>query len=207
MSFELELKNFHLNEKIIEIYIPVPSFVQQRYNEGVMPFPYWSKVWPAAMAMSNYLLKNPHLIKGKKLLELAAGLGLPSITAAVFAQHVICSDYLPESVAIIQQSVRHNNLKNVDVKILNWYNLPADLNTDILLLSDINYEPEAFKWQHALINSFLDKGTQIVLSTPQRLVGKDFIEPLLPFCKQREDLSVMNEGKEVMVHTFLLSRF
>ncbi len=206
MSFPLQLKSFLVKDRTIEIFVPDASVVQQRYKEGIIPFPYWSQVWPAAIAMSNFLLNHTELIKDKILLELAAGLGLPSITAAAFAQQVICSDYLPEPVAIMQQSVQHNHLLNVDTKVLNWHNLPADLEADVLLLSDVNYEPEEFKMQHALINSFLDKGTQIILSTPQRLVGKEFIEPLLPFCKIREEFPVIHEGKEVMVHTFLLNR-
>lgn len=49
-------------------------------------FPYWSKCWPSAIALSNFIAKNQALIQDKQVLELATGLGLPSLVAARFAK-------------------------------------------------------------------------------------------------------------------------
>ncbi len=203
MSFPLYLKKLQLQDKTIELFVPYPSLVQQRYRQGDIPFPYWSKVWPSALALGDFLLRNIDLIKNKRIVELAAGLGLPSMIAAEFAAHVWCSDYLAEPVAIMQRSALHNGLNNLQAKILNWQSLPDDLQADVVLLSDINYEPKEFELQYQLINSLLQNNTVVILSTPQRLSGKKFIEQLLPLCKHQKEIIGFSEEKEA-INVFVL---
>jgi predicted nicotinamide N-methyase len=51
-------------------------------------------VWDAAIVLAEFLASNSHFIAGKRVLELGAGLALPSITAGVFgAKMVVASDY------------------------------------------------------------------------------------------------------------------
>jgi predicted nicotinamide N-methyase len=44
--------------------------------------PSWASVWPAAAALAAYVNANPKLVEGKRLVELGAGLGIPSLVAA-----------------------------------------------------------------------------------------------------------------------------
>jgi predicted nicotinamide N-methyase len=51
-------------------------------------------VWDAAIVLAEFLAANPHFIQGKRVLEVGAGLALPSVTAGAFgAQKVVASDY------------------------------------------------------------------------------------------------------------------
>jgi predicted nicotinamide N-methyase len=191
---KLELKK--INE--VQLFVPDPQAVQalyylQKAQDATTPSPHWTRLWPASIAMADFVRKNHHYIQNKKVLELAAGLGLPSLVAARYAQHVFCSDYLPEAVAVIEKSIRHNFLTNMDCCILNWHHLPANLNTDVLLLSDINYDPDEFEQLFTVLMSFLQKNTLIILSTPQRLMAKPFIERLLPWCRLREEVAIDQE--------------
>ena len=81
-----------------------------------------------------------------------------------------------------------------------------DSRADIMLLSDINYEPLAFDALMKLVFSFLDKGKTILLSTPQRLMAKDFIRAILPFSKQQEERIVFWEGVEAPISLFVLNK-
>ena len=206
MSFPLELKTFHVLEQPIEIFVPRPAAVREKYLRGTIPFPYWSQVWPASLALSEFLLRHTAYIQNKQVIELAAGLGLPSIVAARFATRVLCSDYLPEAVEVAQQSAQHNGLKNFTAQLLNWHHLPQNLCADVLLLSDINYDPSVFKVLQQVIDLFLQNGTTIILSTPQRLIAKDFIAPLLVWRRQQEEIAVHHNGKEVTITVLVLAR-
>ena len=44
---------------------------------------FWSKVWPAGLALGFHLLERPTLCSGKLVLELGAGLGIGGVCAAV----------------------------------------------------------------------------------------------------------------------------
>src|SRR5690349_17663578 len=88
----------------LKLCVPDAGYVQrlyrgQKHNNPKTPFPYWTQVWPAALAMAEFIVYHPAYVQNKKVLELAAGLGLPSLVAARWADEVFCSDYLPDAVA------------------------------------------------------------------------------------------------------------
>jgi len=195
----------------LELCIPDPGYVQrlyrdQKHHNSQTPFPYWTQVWPAALVMAEFLVYYPAYVQGKKVLEMAAGLGLPSLVAAQWASEVYCSDYLPEAVAVIEQSVMHNALPNVTPLVLDWNQLPNNLDADVLLVSDINYDPLQFPALYALLQRFLSRGATIILTTPQRLMAKPFIEQILPLSENREERIIMHYGEKVTISLFVLKQ-
>lgn len=204
MAFSLHLVSLPLAHTSIELYVPDAEEIRVQFEKGEISFPYWSQVWPAAQALGLYLEANPDLVKNKKVLELAAGLGLPSLVAAPFARSITCSDYDSEAVSAIRLNAAHHGFQHVEAAQIDWNQLPAGLDPEVLLLSDINYEPAAFATLQQLILHFLRKGTTIVLSTPQRLVAKDFLLPLMPYVNAQEEYTHQHRGAEVHTMVFVL---
>ncbi len=190
--FETTVQQFSFNDSTVSLVKPNTNSIQQWYSTQLQtnkdfPFPYWAKVWPSAIALANFLESQSHLVVNKNILELAAGLGLPSLMAAKFAATLVCSDYIQEPLNLVEQSIVLNKLNNVECRILDWNNLPEDLSTDVLLLSDINYEPAAFNQLLKVIEFFLQNNSTIILATPQRIMAKPFIEVVLPFCIEQTE--------------------
>lgn len=204
MSFPLELKQYTLQGHTLELFVPQLVAVSEAYRGGNIAFPYWSQVWPAARALTEFLLQQLHYVSGKKVVEIAGGLGMPSVAAAPYAASVLCTDYDPEAVAAVQASARHNGLTNLTAERLDWRSIPRDLEADVVLLSDINYDPASFDVQGEMIERFLRLGTTILLSTPQRLMAKDFIAQLLPWCILQQEMPVMHGDKEVFTTVMVL---
>ena len=198
------LQNFNFGYKNIFIYVPDILEIQSLHQQQLIdnekaPFPYWAKVWPSAIALCEFLEKNNHLIKNKNIVELAAGLGLPSIVAAEYGKHIFCSDYLETPLQFVQKSISNLELTNVSYGILNWNHLPENMVADVLLLSDINYEPHEFDALYTMMHRFIFSNTIIILATPQRLVAKDFIEKILPWCKSKETIEIENKMISILV--------
>jgi predicted nicotinamide N-methyase len=194
----------------IDLCIPDPGYVQRLYrgqkdSQPQTPFPYWTQVWPAALAMAEFLSAEPIYVKDKSVVELAGGLGLPSLLAAQWAHSVVCSDYLPEAVAVMKQSVAKNGLPNVSCRILDWNHLPNDLTAEVLLLSDINYDPSQFDMLFKVLTDFINKGTRILLSTPQRLMAKPFLERLLPLVGLKKEMVIDYHQQKVLVTILVLN--
>jgi methyltransferase-like protein 23 len=173
-------------------------------NTAKSSFPFWAKIWHSAKALSLFIVEHPGLLKDKTVLELAAGLGLPGLVAANYAQQVICTDYIPDAVNCIQQSIVQNGIKNMHSKIVDWNAIPDDLLADSILMSDVNYEPAEFEVLYKVFMHFLEKGSSILLASPQRLMAKPFIERLLPFCKQNTEYEIEMEEEKVFVNVLLL---
>jgi predicted nicotinamide N-methyase len=204
MLFSLHLQTMELAGTPVAIFVPELDAVKAMYEEGAIHFPYWSQVWPAAKALAQFLLLNPSYTNGKSVLEIGAGLGLPSLVAARNAARVLCTDHVPEAVAVARQSAEHNRLQNFTADVLDWQHLPKGLKADVLLLSDINYEPAAFDTLQKVIAAFLQGGTTIVLSTPQRLMARTFIAPLLANCTRQEEIVVLQKESEVPITVLVL---
>jgi predicted nicotinamide N-methyase len=180
---------FRLPDLSIPLWVPDQIVLQQAYQEAIpkAPFPYWAKLWPAAHVLAVFIYEHPDLLKNKRVLELGAGLGLPSLLAAKFASSVICSDLDEEAVRFIEMNITLNNLTNMVAKKMDWGHLPADLDADVLLMSDINYDQKDFQTLLELFQQYLAMGKMLLLSTPQRIAGKAFISQLLPYCILNEE--------------------
>ena len=202
--FETTVEQFSFNHILVNLVIPDTNSIQQWYSVQLQtnknfPFPYWAKVWPSAIALANFLEANKQLIDQKKVLELAAGLGLPSLVASKFATSVVCSDYVLEPLSLVEQSIIINQLSNVECCILDWNCLPENLFTDVLLLSDINYEPSAFNQLSKVMKFFLKNNSTIILATPQRIMAKPFIEAVLPFCVEQTERMIDETAITILV--------
>lgn len=209
MDYELELQCIGIGDATIELFVPKEESVKRVYltqkeENASTPFPYWAKVWPSAMALSSFIQQHPYYVNNKEVLELAAGLGLPSLLAARHARSVCCSDYLPEPLQVVTESIAYNKATSITTRLLDWQHLPPDLFPDVLLLSDINYDPEQFDILYGVLSGFLQKKAVIMLSTPQRLMAKPFIERLLPWCTYQEELVIRQKGEDTPVSVYVL---
>ena len=211
MGLQTTLQTFHFGNYRFNAFVPEPLSLQQAFTKQLQTdpataAPYWAQVWPSAYALCEFIATQPHWLQNKTVLELAAGLGLPSLLAAQVATQVTCSDYIPEAVELMQQSIQENKLENIDAMLIDWNHMPNDLSVDVLLLSDINYEPQAFETLFNVIISFLEKGTTILLSTPHRLMAKPFIDRLLPYSKQWEEKIIATATPAVTCSVYVLQQ-
>ena len=204
MAFSLLLKEYLVHDQTVALFEPDKNVILDSYRNGLIAFPFWSQVWPAAIALSRFIINHPHYTQDKHVLELAAGLGLPSVVAAQNAASVVASDYVEEALLAIQKSADYNHLQNLQVQLLNWHTLPANIYADLLLLSDVSYDTTLFAVQEKAIYHFLEQGTIVILSTPQRLVAKEAIMPLTSFCNHQEEIVIANNHAAVVITVMVL---
>jgi len=205
------IESFRFSDELVEALVPDASLIQDDYEQSIAAgnnpaFPYWAQVWPAAKALCEMIAGYPNLVKDKVVLELAAGIGLPSLLAARFAKSVTASDYIPAAVELMQRSVQYSDIENMNAVVLDWNNLDDSVSADVLLLSDINYDPASFEVLYMVLQRFLEKGTTILLSTPQRIQGRAFMAMLEPWCRNKEEITIMYNGSNVYTSVWILKK-
>ena len=97
-------------------------------------------MWRGALLLSDFLLANPKLLQGKKVLELASGTGLTSIVAATLADSVTATDVnRGEILPLIRKNASLNRgvlsqPENFSVQELDffWDSWPPDLEQSVL---------------------------------------------------------------------------
>jgi predicted nicotinamide N-methyase len=195
----------------IGLYLPEPEAVRnwherQLIEDAAARFPFWAKLWPSAIAMAEYISENSFLIAGKTVLEIAGGLGLPSLAAASYARVVNYTDIEPAAVLLFSKLIVLHRLTNIEAFTLDWNSFPADLSADFVLLSDVNYDDNSFEPLHNLIHKFLDQGSVVILSTPMRLIGREFISRLLPYAVDQQVKTITSSGIETIITVLVLKR-
>lgn len=206
MRYPLKLTPFSAE---LAIYIPDYEQVKEVYeailiDHAAEPFPYWAKLWPSSIALVQYLKANTIWIEHKNVLEIGAGLGLPSFLIAGYANSVQVSDYAPEAVELLEKNIQHLRLHNVQAMELDWNRVPNSINTDVVLLSDVNYNPSQFDGLLQLITKLIANGIIVLLSTPQRIMVSPFVNAIQELVKQSHVEIVNENGKSIEISILVL---
>lgn len=133
----------------------------------VSSFPFWIKLWEAAMVLSEVMaVMEPD--REKRVLELGAGIGVPGLVAAARGFQVTLSDYEPHILDFQRVSAMANNLDNVDFKIINWKKPPDLPAFDIILGAEILFRDEFFEPLLKVFNHYLKPGGEIYMAHDSR---------------------------------------
>jgi predicted nicotinamide N-methyase len=193
------------------IYIPAYEAVKAIYadlleSDPATPFPYWAKVWPSAIALHNVLQKHPSLIRDKTVLELGAGIGLPSLMMAGITNSIQISDYNLDAVELLRKNIEHLELENAEALKLDWNALPETIHPEVIILSDVNYDPTQFETLTKLIEKFIHQGSTVILSTPQRIMASPFVQKLEGYIIERHEALVDENGIPKEISILVLSK-
>ena len=193
----------------LSIYIPNPELVKTTFEQlkagnATEAFPFWAKLWASSKALTKFLMYQPNWVTDKRVLEMGAGLGHPSFTIASKATEVIISDYNKNAVELINNNISHLGLTNAKGIIVDWNEFDCSIQTDVILLSDINYAPNEFKPLLQVIEHYISKDAVIIIATPQRIMGVPFIESLQAFIKHTYVETIIEQGSEVMISLYVL---
>ena len=193
------------------IYVPIYEQVKDIYASllklnPTSHFPFWAKLWPSSIALLDVLEAHPYLIQNKQVLEIGAGIGLPSLMLAPITKSIQISDYEKEAVELLQKNIKHLQLQNAVALQLDWNNMPENMNAEVLILSDVNYDPTQFETLTKLIDKFIHQGCTIILSTPQRIMASPFIQKLEASIKARYEATVEENGVNQEISILVLSK-
>lgn len=180
-------------------------FKQRRATDQDTPFPYWARIWPAARVLTAYLLDHPQLYTDRSVLEIGAGIGMPSFAIAGTAASVCMTDHDPEALDLLKKNIELHPNKKLGACLLDWNHPPENLQAELVLCSDLNYAPDAMPGLTRLLLYFIQTGSTIVLSTPQRAVAAPFVDTLLPFCRQQHSITATEDAGQMPLSLFVLT--
>ena len=133
--------------------------------------PYWAELWPSGVALAEHVAARD--VRGLRVLELGAGLGLPSLAAALRGADVLATDWAEDAVALLRANAERNRI-GLRAELVRW-DEPARFGTgwDFVLAADVLYEQRnAEQLSHLLPQ--LD-AREILLAEPGRPFAKDFL--------------------------------
>lgn len=95
-------------------------------------------MWPSAVALSRWLVTNPHVVENRTVLELGAGCGLTglAVAAGLHPSNVILSDFNRKVLENLERNIALNNVDATSAVGLDFYQQCGDSHSWI----DINGE-------------------------------------------------------------------
>ncbi|MBC7908568.1 MAG: methyltransferase, partial [Rhodospirillaceae bacterium] len=131
-----------------------------------LPPPYWAFCWAGGQALTRYVLDNPELVRGKRVLDFAAGSGASAIAAAKNgAASVQAAEIDALACAVIPMNA---GLNGVEVEVLMEDVVGAECRWDVVVAGDVCYErpmtDHIFPWLRKLAAS----GALVLMADPGR---------------------------------------
>jgi predicted nicotinamide N-methyase len=158
-------------QRVRDIDKLIDSISEEEFNKDER-LPYWADLWPSSIALSEYIIENHTLFRGKKILELGCGLGLVGITATAIGGEVLFTDYDPHALGFAQKNFKRNFNRPASVQLLDWRDSGDSQTFDIILAADIIYEE---RWLEPILHVLDDKLTLsgiAYIADPDRTVGR-----------------------------------
>lgn len=111
---------------------------EEELAEIGLPPPFWAFAWAGGQGLARHVLDNPEIVRGRSVLDFAAGSGLVGIAAAMAgASAVLCADIDPFCAPAIALNAALNGVQ-VDVTAVDLTG--TDGGWDVVLAGDVFYD-------------------------------------------------------------------
>lgn len=130
--------------------------------------------WPSGIILANLMNDYP-LWPGMRILEVGCGLALSSIVLQQRGADITASDYHPMVADFLAQNLLLNNLPAMAFHASDWSTGNLDLGEfDLIIGSDVLYEPAHPAMLTAFIDSHAGQYTKIIIVDPNRQQQSSF---------------------------------
>ena len=144
--------------------------------------PYWAELWPSGIALAAAIARQPHLVRGRRTLEIGCGLGITAAMAVALGARLLATDYAPESLLLARRNALRFAGAEPDTLQLNWRApdnpLLAAVEDDfaVVLAADILYEARDVTPLLDLIERVVAPRGLLWLAEPGRRPAGRFLE-------------------------------
>ncbi|KAF9187475.1 hypothetical protein BGZ51_001259 [Haplosporangium sp. Z 767] len=124
------------------------------------------RTWEASFWLAEYLIAHPEILAKKNVVDIGCGVGFLGIACALLgAKKVVLTDGNTDVLTMARQNIGYSNL-------LDWEDFTqeqiAALNAEVLILSDLTYDPTNIVPLVNVLKAILVKGVSAYMSSAIR---------------------------------------
>jgi predicted nicotinamide N-methyase len=136
---------------------PQGSLSQEEMTRAMDNPLYWVFCWASGQVLASYLLENPDLVRGKRVMDFGCGSGVVAVAAAMAgAGEVIACDIDPLALEATRVNAAHNGVQLTLSE--NYFEVAGDI--DIIIVADVLYDRENFPW----LQRFVERAPQVLIA-------------------------------------------
>jgi predicted nicotinamide N-methyase len=142
---------------------------EEELQDFGLPPPFWAFAWAGGQGLARYVLDEPQIVRGKRVLDFASGSGLVAIAAAkAGARHVLASDIDPFCGAAVSLNSRANGVL-LDFVIADL--IGSNPDRDVVLAGDVFYDRAIAEPLMAWLARLRHCGAEVIVGDP----GRDYL--------------------------------
>ena len=158
-----ELK-LHLADEIT----PIWKMTEEALAEIGLPPPFWAFAWAGGQALARYVLDNPDVVAGRRVIDFASGSGIVAIAAKrAGAAQVLAADIDGYCGAAIDLNAAANGVA-VEFTDADLLDAPPPSDADVILAGDICYEKPLAERVMAWLTAARAAGATVLIGDPGR---------------------------------------
>jgi predicted nicotinamide N-methyase len=149
--------------------------------------PYWAELWPSGVALARAVATLD--LDGVRVLELGAGLGLPSLAAAMGGADALATDWAEDAVGLLAANAERNGI-SLRAEVVRWDEPEALLREapwSLVLGADLLYE---LRNADTLLELLPLLGRDALLADP----GRPFVKGFLAQAAERWKIETETDG-------------
>jgi predicted nicotinamide N-methyase len=147
-------------------------------DERTNRLPYGVALWPSAIALAHEVATRAAAFRGRSILELGAGTGLPGIVAASLGGRVVQTDRDELALSLCKRNGARNGLGAIEYRLADWTDWGDAGRYEWILGADILYGEALHPHLRRICGSNLEPGGRILLSDPFRGASLRLLEAL-----------------------------
>jgi predicted nicotinamide N-methyase len=169
---------------------PIWEATEATLEANNLPPPYWAFAWPGGQALTRYLLDHADRMRGKRVLDFAAGSGLSAIGAKMAGAEKVQANEIDDFA--IEAILLNAAVNKVAIEVLRHDLIGRNEGWDVVLAGDVCYErpmaDRVIPWLRALAGA----GVTVLMGDPGRayLPAQGLVEVAsydVPTSKELED--------------------
>jgi predicted nicotinamide N-methyase len=147
--------------------VPLWEATETELAEQGLPPPFWAFAWAGGQALARYLLDHPEVVRGRRVLDFAAGSGLQGIAAKLAgAATVEAAEIDGFACAACRLNAEANGVE-IAVREADIVGM-ANPGWDVVLAGDICYERPAAERITAWLRGLVTQDCLVLLGDPGR---------------------------------------
>jgi predicted nicotinamide N-methyase len=168
--------SLHIADVATELW----SKTEEELGEIGLPPPFWAFAWAGGQALARYLLDHPEAVRGRCVLDFAAGSGLVGIAAAkAGAAAVTAVDIDAFAIAAMKINAQANQVRLTtrmgDI-------VGSDEGWDVVLAGDVSYERDMAARVTDWLEGLARRGALVLIGDPGRsYLARERLEPIAEY--------------------------
>jgi predicted nicotinamide N-methyase len=143
--------------------------------------PFWAFAWAGGLALARYLLDNPQLVAGRRVVDVATGSGLVAVAAALAgAGEVAAVDVDDLAVVAARRNAEANGVR-LSVTVASVTDVTAGPG-DLVLAGDVFYDAAIAELMLTSLRLLRSWGAEVLIGDPYRQrLPEDALSPLATY--------------------------